>query len=161
MEIRNAEEADFDRILALNLAEVRQTSPMDRERLRLLHGLACYHKVAIVDRQVGAFLIAMREGAAYENENYAWFAARFEKFIYIDRIIVASELAGGGIGAIMYRHLFDFARSLGVDHITCEYNIEPPNPASRIFHDRFGFTELDTRLVGDGSKRVSMQVAET
>lgn len=161
MEIRDAEESDFDRILALNAAEVKQTSPMDRERLHLLHRLSCYHKVATVDGQVGAFLLAMRDGADYENENFAWFAARFESFVYVDRIVVAADLAGGGIGACLYRHLFDFARSIGIDHIACEYNIEPPNPASRKFHDRFGFKELGTQWVADGSKHVSLQVAET
>ncbi len=161
MEIRNANEADFDRILALNDAEVRHTSPLDRERLGMLHRLSSYHKVVAIAGEVGAFLLAMRDGAAYENENYAWFAARFASFMYVDRIVVASNLAGGGIGAFMYRHLFDHARSLGVNRITCEYNIEPPNPASRAFHDRFGFTELGTQWVGNGSKCVSLQVATT
>ncbi len=161
MEIRDAQESDFDRILELNAAEVRKTSPMDRDRLQLLHGLSGYHKVAVIDGRVGAFLIAMREGVDYQNENYAFFSQRYERFIYIDRIVVAPELAGGGIGACMYRHLFDFARSQDVDYITCEYNIEPPNPASRKFHDRFDFDEIGTRTIGDGGKIVSMQVAET
>ncbi len=161
MEIRDAGDADFVRIVALNDAEVVQTSPMDRARLEFLHGLSSYHKVAILDGRVGAFLLAMREGAAYENDNYGWFATHFPRFVYVDRIVVASAFAGRGVGTGLYRHLFEHARSQGVSHIACEYNIEPPNPASRTFHDRFGFREMGTQWVANGSKRVSLQVAQT
>jgi predicted GNAT superfamily acetyltransferase len=43
--------------------------------------------------------------------------------------------------------------------VTCEYNIEPPNEASRRFHDKFGFREIGTQWLDDGTKRVSLQAA--
>ena len=159
--LRDAIEADFDSIIKLNGAEVQQTSPMDVERLRLLSGMSCYHKVAIVDGQVAAFLIAIREGASYRNDNYEWFSPRFLSFLYVDRIVVGSRFSGRGIGSILYDDLFGYARSHGIKAITCEYNIEPPNPASRAFHDKFGFNELGTQWVASGSKQVSLQAAET
>jgi predicted GNAT superfamily acetyltransferase len=55
--------------------------------------------------------------------------------------------------------LFEYARTNGVKVITCEYNIDPPNPASKRFHDKFGFKELGRQRVAGGSKLVSLQVA--
>ena len=75
--LRNASAEDFGSIVELNEREVQQTSPMDLERLRDLAQMSSYHKVAVADGRIAAFLLAMREGAPYQNDNYAWFAARF------------------------------------------------------------------------------------
>lgn len=157
--IRDAAEADFETILRLNEVEVQQTSAMDLSRLRHLHELSSYHRVAEVGGLVAGFLLSMRSGARYDNENFKWFLGRVENFIYVDRIVVAADFAGHGIGSALYRNLFDHSRALGVAAITCEYNIEPANPASRAFHDKFGFSELGTQRVANGSKRVSLQAA--
>jgi len=161
VEIRDATASDFESIIRLNDAEVRQTSPMDPERLQSLVQMAAYCKVAVTDGQVAAFLIALREGAPYENDNYNWFAARFSRFLYVDRIVVGTMYAGRGIGSQLYYGLFECARQDGVQTITCEYNIDPPNQASRAFHDKFGFRELGTQWVAGGTKQVSLQAAET
>lgn len=55
---------------------------------------------------------------------------------------------------------YEFARAREIGAITCEYNIDPPNPASRAFHDKFGFRELGTQWVAGGTKHVSLQAAE-
>ena len=157
--IRNARESDFESIVRLNDTEVRQTSAMDLERLRLLDLLSAYHKVAIVDGRVAAFLLAMRDGAAYRNDNFEWFASRFPSFLYVDRIVVGSDFSGQRIGSTLYKDLFAFAQSRKIGHVVCEYNIEPPNPASKAFHDKFGFTEVGTQWVAGGTKRVSLQAA--
>jgi predicted GNAT superfamily acetyltransferase len=158
--IRDALESDFPRIVQLNEAEVRHTSKMDLNRLRHLDGLSAYHRVALVDGQIAAFLFAMRDGADYVNDNFNWFASRLSNYLYIDRIVVAAEFSGRRIGSAMYRDLFDFARSLTISHVVCEYNIEPPNLASRAFHDRWGFRELGSQWLDGGAKRVSLQSAE-
>ena len=157
--LRDAADGDFDRIVELNAAEVDKTSAMDAERLLVLDGLAGYHKVALREGKVVAFLLAMDNGAGYENDNFRWFAARYPRFLYIDRIVVDAVHTGLGIGAQLYRDLFAHARRSGASVVVCEYNLEPPNPASRAFHDRLGFIEVGTRTLADGSKRVSMQMA--
>ncbi len=160
MMIRDAIEEDFTSIILLNEAEVQQTSPMDLEKLRLLDGVASYHKVAIVNGHVAAFLLAIREGEAYRNDNYNWFASRFQKFLYVDRIVVGVVFSGLKIGSKLYNDMFENARTHGVKTITCEYNIKPLNIVSRAFHDKFGFKELATQWVANGTKQVSLQVAE-
>jgi predicted GNAT superfamily acetyltransferase len=158
--IRNATPEDYPRIVKLNDAEVQQTSAMDLGRLGELAQLSGYHKVALVDGRVAAFLLAIRENVPYQNENYSWFSARFQQFVYVDRIVVGSEFSGMKIGSLLYADLFDYARTEGLKTVTCEYNIEPPNPASKSFHDKFGFKELDTQWVANGAKKVTLQAAE-
>jgi predicted GNAT superfamily acetyltransferase len=158
--LRDAVPADFECILALNDVEVLQTSAMDFEKLSQLAALSAYHKVALVDDKIAAFLLAMRENSVYQSENYRWFSARFPQFIYVDRIVVSAEFLGLKIGSLLYSDLFDFARAHAIAMVTCEYNIQPPNLASKKFHDKFGFKEVDTQWVANGSKQVSLQVAE-
>lgn len=158
--LRNAEPSDFDAIVRLNAAEVQHTSAMGRARLHELDDLACYHKVACVDGTVAAFLLAMRHDAAYANDNFGWFAARLPAFVYVDRIVVSADFARHRLGSLLYTDLFEFARANGLPHVTCEYNIVPANEPSRRFHDKFGFKELGTQWIANGSKQVSLQAAE-
>ena len=157
--LRDLTPEDYARIVEINEVEVQQTSAMNLARLAQLVGLSSYHKVALVDGRVAAFLLAMRENADYQNENYSWFATRFQQFVYVDRIVVASEFSGLKIGSLLYADLFDDTRALGIKTVTCEYNIQPPNPASKNFHDKFGFKELATQWVANGAKEVTLQAA--
>ncbi len=159
--LRPANESDFDSILRLNDTEVRHTSPVDLARLHYLNSISCFHKVACVDDTVAAFLLAMLNDAPYLNDNFAWFAARYEAFVYIDRIVVSASFSRYGIGSRLYADLFGYARSDNLPLITCEYNIFPANEPSRRFHNKFGFKELGTQWVSNGTKQVSLQAAET
>lgn len=156
--VRSATEVDFDRIVALNADVVQDTSAMDRGRLQHLDALSVLHRVALVDERVVAFLIAMRDGAAYANDNFGWFSARYPRFIYVDRIVVDAAASGRGVGRRLYQDLFDQARRQDIDIVACEYNIDPPNPASNAFHDRLGFREVGRQSVAGGSKQVSLQI---
>lgn len=158
--IREIRVADAASILALNAAEVEKTSPLDHAQLAGLLAMSAFSRVAVTDGHVVAFVIALADGAPYRNDNYAFFSARFPRFLYVDRIVVDAGMAGRGIGAALYRDLFDHARAMGVARITCEYNVVPPNPASKAFHDRFGFTEQGTHWVAGGTRRVSLQAAD-
>ena len=44
--------------------------------------------------------------------------------------------------------------------MTCEFDLNPPNPASEKFHARFGFHEVGRQRVGAGNKQVSLQLRE-
>lgn len=159
MILRQAEAADFSAILRINEAEIARTSAMDAAALARFATMAALLDVVEVDGAVVAFLLALREGAPYSNENFAWFSARYPRFLYVDRIVVDAAQAGRGLGAALYTRLFDRARADGAPVVVCEYNLEPPNPASAAFHARFGFVEVGQRVYADGVRRVSMQAA--
>lgn len=160
MKIRNAEQADLPQILHLNQESVRFLSPLNPERLALLQSEAAYLRVLEEHGRVAAFLLAFREGAAYDSPNYRWFASRYPRFLYIDRIVVASAMQGRGVGSLCYEDLFAFARAGGVHIVTCEFDLDPPNPISRRFHERMGFLEVGTQRYGAANKLVSLQSIE-
>jgi uncharacterized protein len=155
--IRDAERGDFAAILALNDESVHFLSPLSAERLDALHRSAAYHKVVDVNGGIAAFLLAFREGARYDSPNYLWFVERYPRFLYIDRIVVAPKHRGGGFGAMLYDDIAAFAARSGAPWLTCEFDIEPPNPGSMRFHDRMGFREVGTQSIAGGRKRVSLQ----
>lgn len=155
--IRDANTADFTRILSLNEESVRFLSPLDLEHLTMLHHAAPYHRVLDADGIVQAFLLALRPGAPYDSPNYRWFSSTYADFLYIDRIVVSESMQGRGAGLRLYDDLFQFASSSAIRLITCEFDVEPPNPASERLHRRLGFREVGTQCVGPGNKRVSLQ----
>ena len=150
---------DHAAILALNLAEEAMLSPMDAARLLQLDAQAAYHRVLCDGDDVVAFLLAFRESADYDSPNYLWFAQRYPRFVYVDRVAVAASHQGRGLGRRLYADLFAFARQQGVDAIACEYYTVPPNEASRRFHAGFGFREVGSQWLPDRRKQVSLQIA--
>jgi uncharacterized protein len=159
--LRTAAPTDFEIICALNEAEVQHTSAMDTARLSELSAISCYHKVVCLDGIVSAFLLAMCSGSPYENRNFEWFSKKYARFIYIDRVVVSSAARGRRLGSLLYEDILRHARSSAIPLVTCEYNIVPPNEPSRLFHEKFGFKEQGTQWVDNGTKRVSLQTAET
>jgi predicted GNAT superfamily acetyltransferase len=155
--IRDATRSDFAAILALNAESVDFLSPLTAERLDALHRSAAYHKVVDIDGEIAAFLLAFREGAPYDSPNYLWFVERYPRFVYIDRIVVAPAYRGRGLGAALYDDVAAFAARAGIPWLTCEFDIEPPNPGSERFHERMGFREVGTQTIAGGRKRVSLQ----
>ena len=75
--VRNARPTDFPSIAALNADSESFLSPMNEARVERLHAWAAHHRVIQDDAQVAAFLLAFREGAAYDSPNYRWFARRY------------------------------------------------------------------------------------
>lgn len=158
--LRDATPRDHDAILRLNLQSEEFLSPLDAKRLRHLAAQAAYLRVADAGGGIAAFLLAFAPGADYDSENYRWFAARYASFVYVDRVVVVAELQGQGLGRRLYEDLFAFARDHGVARVTCEFDVEPPNPVSAAFHSRFGFHEVGSEWVRGGKKRVSLQEAK-
>ncbi|OOG55447.1 GNAT family N-acetyltransferase [Rhodanobacter sp. C03] len=158
--LRDVTSADFPAILALNEAFVSVLSPLDDVRLAHLHAQAALHRVIEQDGRIEAFLLAFREGADYDSSNYRWFAQRHARFLYVDRIVVAADTQAQGAGSRLYRDVYALASRDDVPLITCEFDIEPPNPASERFHARLGFREVGRQQLDDGRKTVSLQALD-
>ena len=157
--LRDATEADFPEILALNAKVSQFTSPLAMDRLTSMHSVASYRKVACIDGDIVGFLIAMRAGDAYENPNFKWFTARHDLFVYVDRVVVSEACAGMKLGSLFYRDLFGYAQANDLALVACEYYIKPPNERSRHFHNKFGFEQVGVRVIEGTGNEVSMQVA--
>ena len=159
MTLRDAMAADYGAIVRLNRESEHFLSRMDLARLLVLRSQAAYLRVAEAGGELAAFLLAFAPGSAYDSENYRWFDARFERFIYVDRVVVDEKHRGRGLGTLMYEDVFAFAREGGFQRVVCEFDVDPPNPVSANFHARFGFREVGSQRVSYADKRVSMQEA--
>ena len=159
--IRPACERDHDFILKTNLDNVEVLSPMDADRMKLLASMTDQFLVAEVDGNLAAFMMVFREGANdYDSENYRWFSARYEKFLYIDRIAIAKPFRHLGIGTKLYEALFDHAKALNIPYVTCEVDTIPYNAVSLNFHKKMGFHEVGTQFVQFNGVTVSLQEAK-
>jgi predicted GNAT superfamily acetyltransferase len=143
--VRDAVESDGDFILALNAASTPAVAEMDAEDYRDIAGWAHRVLVAEVDGERCGFLILIRPGSAYPSDNYAWFEAKFDHHLYIDRIAVSEAAKGRGVGRALYDEAARIAEKNGDRRLTCEVNVEPPNPQSMAFHERVGFRHLLSR----------------
>jgi uncharacterized protein len=143
--------ADEPAILALNNAHAVELSLLTAERLHELLGrafLAC----RIGDAE--AFLLAFDQAADYDSPNFLWFRARYPRFVYVDRVVVAPAARGRGHARRLYAELFKRARDGGHDLVVCEVNAAPPNPASDAFHASLGFAAVGEADIHGGSKTV-------
>ena len=159
MQIRPATRSDFPAVLSLNAESVHYLSPMNDARLTALCDEAEAHWVVQHEGRVCAFLIALREGATYDSVNYGWFCLRYPKFLYVDRVVVSHAMQGRGFGAALYQAVFAHAKLTAVPVVTCEFDVDPPNPVSANFHAKFGFSEVGRQLVARDTKTVSLQAA--
>ncbi|HEY1838173.1 MAG TPA: GNAT family N-acetyltransferase [Rhizomicrobium sp.] len=158
LSIRDAGRSDWPTILALNEEAVHFLSPMDEALLAKFAEAARYLRVIDEDGALAAFLLAFRKGDDYAGTNFAWFAARFDDFLYVDRVVVAPAFRGRKLADVLYDDLETFARGTGVSRLTCEVNIAPPNPVSLRFHARRGFREVGQ--VPYAAKTVAMLACE-
>lgn len=155
--IRKAEKRDYDRVLEMNEESVHFLSPMNHERLELLASKADIFVVIEKNAKVEGFILAFRENSDYDSVNYQWFNERYDKFLYIDRVVISIEHQSEGLGEALYKWIFDHAE---VDKIAAEIDIEPPNPTSLAFHKNFGFKEVGQHSVAGGTKVVSLEISE-
>jgi uncharacterized protein len=148
--------SEIDHILSLNAAHEVETSPLDHSALGAMLETAFHSATEGAGRD--GFLIAFNQDAPYSSQNFLWFKARYDRFVYVDRVIVAPHARGQGLARRFYEGLFDRARAAGHHRIVCEINLEPPNPGSFAFHASMGFAEVGQAEVGRG-KVVSYQLA--
>jgi uncharacterized protein len=140
--LRTATAADWPSIVALNQAEVPLVGPLaDVDGPWFLSR----SDVTVIERAdaIVAVLITLRDGSDYASPNYAWFAVRYDRFAYVDRIVVRADHAGAGLGRVLYDHAVAHAQR---PVLTAEVNLDPPNLRSLEFHRRYGFQQVGEHL---------------
>ncbi|MBZ9855836.1 GNAT family N-acetyltransferase [Mesorhizobium sp. CA13] len=153
--ISRVSQSDEAAILALNNEHAAELSWLEPERLSFLLGEAFYA------RRIGAleaFIMTFDQGARYDSPNFLWFRGRYERFVYVDRVVVAAQARGRGHARLLYQDLFEHATRAGHALVTCEVNADPPNPASDAFHAALGFTEVGDAVIHGGKKAVRYYV---
>lgn len=138
-------------ILKNNQEFVDWLSPLEALELAALLQSASYARQIEAGQGV---LIAFTSENIYKSENVDWLQARFDNFVYIDRVIISGNAQGKGYGARLYDDVEVFARENGYTHIVCEVNTVPDNPGSHIFHEKRGFKVCGEADINAGAKRV-------
>jgi predicted GNAT superfamily acetyltransferase len=160
--LRPVRDTDTAQLLELNSAAVPAVNNLDADQFGALLATAHSSLAVVADSEpntVLGFAILFAPGADYDSENYRWFSGRSASFLYLDRIIVAPDSRGQGLGALLYSAVFDAARAIGADEVFCEVNLRPPNPESMAFHERVGFTEIGQQATKEDTVLVSLQSA--
>lgn len=166
VDVRPMEAEDLAGVLELNAASVPAVGELDAARLAALVGMA---ELALVVRGPApaptaddtggpatggpatggpaaggpaGFVLALGPGLDYGSPNYRFFDAGPGDFLYVDRVAVAPWAHRSGLGRMLYAEVVARARELGRRRVTCEVNLQPPNPRSRAFHAAMGFAEV-------------------
>ncbi len=143
MIIRDLKKEDYDFVLRVNEENVEVLSPMDRQRLEFYAGIADMFKIVEVNGKQAAFLIAIRDGADYPNDNFGFYSAKYPHFLYVDRIVIDEPYRKLGLGRMLYEAVKEHAKAEGVNVVTAEVDTEPVyNIGSIKFHENMGFREV-------------------
>ena len=138
-------------MLALNNDHAQELSWLEPARLRDLV------EQSFLARRIGkleAFLLAFDQDTHYDSPNFLWFRARYPRFVYVDRIVVANTARGRGHARRLYEELFRHAAEAGHTGVVCEVNTQRTNPASDAFLTALGFVEVGSASVYDGGRTV-------
>jgi hypothetical protein len=148
---------DLESVVAINNDGCPAVPLCTSDEMAVLLGFSSLALGAQSDQgELVGFLLAMDPGLDYASENYTFFESRFSNHFYIDRIVLSESARGLGLGSELYQAVFDKASKDGRDRITCEVNLEPPNPGSLRFHYRWGFENVDTQPTKGGQVVVQL-----
>ena len=142
---------DIDALLALSNAQEREIGVFTRAAFAALVDMSFRTRMTSTR---DAFLIALAERAPEIAPNYRWFAERFDRFVYIDRVVVAPAARRRGRARLLYDDLLTAAGHSGYARVCCEVNSDPPNPVSDAFHAALGFGEIGRAWLPDRGKTV-------
>lgn len=161
IKVRPATAADKEFVLELNRVNVIFLSPMNEERFFKFLNENDIFNIVEVDGKPAAFLIAMCENNSwYDSENFIWFRDQYDKFLYIDRIVIDENYRRLGIGRILYDEVIKYAVKIGTPMLTVEADVIPFNGPSLDFHHAIGFREVHQLVIRGGEVKVSLMTRD-
>ena len=143
--IRTLRTTDLELIHKWNQSTVPKVNSLTFEEFSL-QSINCtysYIQYSSNSNPVG-FIFLYDEKTEYDSLNYLYFKSRYQKFLYVDRIIIAGEHQKKGYGQQLYDFVID---THNPDIFCCEVNITPPNRQSLSFHHKYGFKEIGQQNV--------------
>ena len=142
--------ADDSVVLALNATAEGLVDPLGPDRLDWLKLIAAHAAVVELDDRVVAFVLTFAPGSAHDSLEFHWFAETYaDRFLHLDRIVVAEEHRRKGIATAVYRAVERSARQF--DRLVCGIRSDPPDIAGLAFHAGRDFVEVGKLRRPDGT----------
>lgn len=157
--MRDATAADSAAVLALNNAHVPHVNALSVEDFTWIVERAGHYRAVEDAEGIAGFVLCIPSGLEYWSANYKWFAARYDSFLYLDRVVVALRLRREGVGRALYDDLHKGVQRQW-PRIALEVNLRPPNPVSIDFHRAMGYVEVGVREADDRKTAVQMFIRE-
>ena len=143
--IRTLRTTDLELIHKWNQSTVPKVNSLTFEEFRLQSVNCTYSYIRCsTDSMPVGLIFLYDEKTEYDSLNYLYFKSRYQKFLYVDRIIIAGEHQKKGYGQQLYDFVID---THNPDIFCCEVNITPPNRQSLSFHHKYGFKEIGQQNV--------------
>lgn len=156
-QIRDVDLESVPFIHAMNEGSLPHVNSVTEDYFRSQVDGDSYFRAVFINGRSLAFALAMDETADYGSLNFLWFKARYERFVYIDRVVVSMARRRAGLGASLYDDVARWARCRA-PMLGCEVNLKPPNEPSMRFHEDQGFVQVGTQETENGRKLVSLMV---
>jgi uncharacterized protein len=150
VKLRPMTSADDAVVLALNAAAEGTVEPLRPVRLDWLRLIAAHAVVVEVDDQVAGFVFTFTPGSAYDGLEFQWFTETYgDRFLFVDRIVVAEPHRRHGVASLVYRAIERAAKPF--DRIVTRVRSDPPDTAGLAFHATRGFVEAGKQGRPDGT----------
>ena len=157
MDISVLSQSDVQSIWAINEQGLPGTGQVSEQELSELLKLSTLSLGAFREGELLGFVICLSPGTTYSSPNYAWFNKKYNDFIYVDRIAVSLNRRDGGVGSKLYEKVIAYSQDNRIP-IAAEVNLNPPNPGSMRFHNRFEFQKVG--VLHHKEKSVTMLMRE-
>lgn len=153
MFIRPAILKDLEQIHSINESVLPHVNSIPISDFKEFIEISSFFSIVEIEGEIAGFMIVLDPHQNYDSENYSYFKETFTSFDYVDRIVISEEYRGKGLGTKLYQYLFDNSKE---ERVTCEVNIQPPNPKSILFHQMLGFEEVNQHYSEGGKKFVTL-----
>ena len=141
MEIRNLAPANIEAIWAINEQGLPGTGRVSEQEISDLLQFSSLSVGVFDGNELLGFVICLPPGTRYGSLNYQWFNDHYNAFVYVDRITVSTLHRNRGVGTKLYETVVAYSKEKNIP-IAAEVNLNPPNPGSIRFHERFNFEQV-------------------
>ncbi|MCH2644486.1 MAG: GNAT family N-acetyltransferase [Candidatus Poseidoniaceae archaeon] len=141
MEIRNLALANIEAIWAINEQGLPGTGRVSEQEISDLLQFSSLSVGMFDGNELLGFVICLPPRTRYGSLNYQWFNDHYNAFVYVDRIAVSTLHRNQGVGTKLYETVVAYSKEKNIP-IAAEVNLNPPNPGSIRFHERFHFEQV-------------------
>mgnify|MGYP005670554933 CR=1 FL=1 len=141
MEIRNLAPANIEAIWAINEQGLPGTGRVSEQEISDLLQFSSLSVGVFDGNELLGFVICLPPRTRYGSLNYQWFNDHYNAFVYVDRITVSTLHRNRGVGTKLYETVVAYSKEKNIP-IAAEVNLNPPNPGSIRFHERFNFEQV-------------------